>query len=269
MKLNLKACISGLVASSSLFLAIPSAHAVSLKITFTNNDLGNGNVFSPLSAIFHDGGFDNFDVGQPVIDNPNYIGIEEIAELGDPSVRNAQADLYSGFAVATTVAPGTGPGETVSTIIDIDPAGQALYFNYAAMFVSSNDAFIGNDDPLAFQVFDEFGNFNPQNIDVLANTVWDAGTELNNELIGDAAIVGVNVPPLGSPDDTISTNVREHPGYIPGGEFESRGFFFPSDPNAVVANITIEAVTTPEASPFLGLLAIGGIGLVSKLKKKI
>ncbi len=274
MKLNLKTCFSSLIASSSLFLVIPSAHAVTLKITFTNNDLGNGNVFSPLSGIFHDGGFDNFDVGSPVFGN----GIEQIAEFGDTSVINATAASYNsgaGFALATTAPSGIGPGQTVSYTVDIDPiAAQSTYFNYAAMFVSSNDAFIGNDNPQEFLIFDASGEFMDQDIDVLANTVWDAGTELNNEQIGDAAIVGVDTPPLGSPPDTESTNVRVHGGYIPApdGEFEKRGFFFPSDPNAVVANIKIEAVTTtttPEPSTFLGLLAVGGIGLVSKLKKKV
>ena len=59
------------------------------------------------------------------------------------------------------------------------------------MVIPSNDAFIGNDNAMAYELFDANGNFNgPLTIQVFGNEVWDAGTEVNNTMGAAFSAVG-------------------------------------------------------------------------------
>jgi len=53
------------------------------------------------------------------------------------------------------------------------------------MVIPTNDSFIGNGDPLAYQVFNALGEINDMTgvftIQVFGSDIWDAGTEVNVE----------------------------------------------------------------------------------------
>lgn len=252
--------ISGAIALCSLSIFSPCARGVNIRVTFEN--LTPNSVFSPLSSIFHDGSFANFDLGSSAP-----VEIQWIAELGNASFLNTKA-INQGFAAK---AIGGGPilgGNTVSEIFFNLDSTQNRYFNFASMFIPSNDAFIGNDNPLAYQIFEDNGNFIAQTINISANEIWDAGTEVNDETSPNAVIPNFPVTPNlngGIAEDEV---VRVHPGYENGGNFESLGFISPDELNSPVARITISTVSTPEPGNLIGLLAVGSLGLIRNHKRR-
>jgi hypothetical protein len=220
----------------------------------------NGVYFSPVWVGFHDGSFDLFDLGSLASE-----AVERIAEDGDNSVLRADfADVTTetggidGVITSPAGFPGLplfDPGE-VSTAEFTLTASQNRYMSFASMVVPSNDAFIGNHNPWAIELFDAAGKFKgKQIITVPGSMVWDAGTELNNEL--DAAFINQTAPDTGV---TTTCPVLPHPGFLnsyanPGGDpiilggmnaagtlIDPAGADF-TLPYAVVARITIEPVT--------------------------
>ncbi len=248
-----KILIGSLVGFSSLLSVTLPSEAANIKVTVTN--LTDGSFFSPVSSIFHDGSFDNFDLGQAAS-----LGIENISEDGNPSTLNSIA-ANLGFLSGTVGAAPITPGTTVSEIFKVNPA-QGRYFNFASMFVPSNDAFIGNDDATEYEIFDANGNFISQVINVLPSEIWDAGTEVNDEISPNAAIPGQ--PFTNGAGIAENGVVTVHPGYISGGTLEILGFTSPTsfDPNSPV--FRIEVVSTPEPTAILGLFTFGGLFLVGK-----
>jgi hypothetical protein len=160
-------------------LGAGAAQAVTLQITVTNEQTSGGLSLTPFLTVFHDGSFDAFDAGGMA--SP---ALEAIAEEGDVSV--ALSGL-GGETTAVVAAPGgfpgapvIEPGETGTVLVDVDPFSD-LYLSFLAMVIPSNDLFLGNPDPLAYQLFDGAGMFlNIADILVGPSGVWDAGTEQNN-----------------------------------------------------------------------------------------
>ena len=160
-----------------------------LQVTVTNN--GNSDFFlTPFWFAFSDGSFDLFDAGSAAS-----AALEAIAEEGD--VSGLQADFTAAAVpgnlqgVAANAAgfggaPVIDPGETATAFVTpINPAAYR-YLSFASMVIPSNDAFVGNDDPFAYEVFDAAGNFvdasGTVTFEILASDIWDAGTEVNDTL---------------------------------------------------------------------------------------
>lgn len=159
------------------------------------------------------------------------------------------------------------PGTTASRLIEVDDPQKNRFFSYATMLFPSNDAFIGNDDPQAIQVFDEQGNFLGADFLVLGNQAWDAGTEVNDEKIFS---MPANIDENGT--------IQPHPGLKAPGEggivdsqldglsFANADF---STPGYQIARITITKVNEPTTNQ--GLLVLGGLlsiaTIISKLKQ--
>jgi hypothetical protein len=177
------------------------------------------------------------------------------------------------------------PGEVSSAEFNLSPA-QNRYMSFASMVVPSNDAFIGNHNPWAIELFDAAGAFKgKQIITVLGSMVWDAGTELNTEM--DAAFINQTAPNTGV---TTASPVLPHPGYLgshgnPGAEPIILGGMNaagkPSDPAgadftlpyAVIARITIEPApmqgniqlaSVPDPLPGRGNGALGVVYVTSQ-----
>ncbi|WP_298974740.1 spondin domain-containing protein [uncultured Roseobacter sp.] len=169
-----------------------SAQATTLQITVTNNQAPGGLSITPLYTALHDGNFDAFDLGGTA--SP---GLELIAETGMPSAIAAERRAIDGDSQPLVLASPNGPppvqpGERVSGILEVN-ASEALYFTFLSMLLPSNDHFIGNDDPLAYQIFDAAGNFTGnRTINVTGAQIYDAGTEANG-LEGAAFIQGVDI----------------------------------------------------------------------------
>lgn len=254
-----KSLVASAIAFCSLSLFSGSAHSASVKVTFEN--LTTNSIFSPLSSIFHDSTFDNFDLGSSAP-----VEIQWIAELGNASVLNNQA-MNEGFVAQALGGGEILAGNTVSGIFNLDSV-QNRYFNFASMFIPSNDAFIGNPNQTEYEIFDINGNFLAQTIDIPANEIWDAGTEVNDEMSPNVVIPGELITPEltpvgGTPENGV---VQIHPGYINGGNLEGLGFVSPTSLDSPVARITITSVSTPEPENIFGLFVLVGLGLM--LKKK-
>ncbi len=269
-------------------LALP-ASAATLRITVTNTQAAPsegsaGFALTPVYTALHNGNFDSVTAGSAVS-----AGVETLAELGNPSLLPAErtADGVSPGSVATTISNGRPlfGGESATVEIDVDDFENQRYFSFLSMVVPSNDLFIANADPLAYNLFNDDGTFvGPQTINVSGVNVWDAGTEANDASItGGAAFVAGSDATAGVVTDGVATSgFSELATYlgastVPGFSIdESLGFdgFFSDFSNAYtfnLATITIEEVA-PVPLPAGGLLLLSGLGLggiVARRKKKM
>ncbi len=200
----------------ALTLAVPlfPAQAEYVTVQTKNTAPEDGILFAPVWVGFHDGSFDLFDVGQPVLPGGT---LERLAEDGNPEPLQAEfAGAVSGGVSGILTAPEGfpdvpvfEPGEWASEAFELDPAANR-FMSFGSMIIPSNDAFIANDDPRAIELFDAFGNFRgKQTILIFGTMVYDAGTELNNEM--NAAFLNQGAPDTGT---TTSEAVRRHPGFI-------------------------------------------------------
>ena len=82
------------------------------------------------------------------------------------------------------------------------------------MVIPSNDAFVANLDPMAHAVFDADGNFVGGSFLVLGSSVYDAGTEVNDELPENTAFFGQSAPNTGGDENGT---VVMHSGLMPSG----------------------------------------------------
>jgi hypothetical protein len=65
-----------------------------------------------------------------------------------------------------------------STTFTVDSmSANNRFFTFANMVIPSNDLFLGNDSPTAFQLFDATGNLLINSINQTAGQIWDAGSE--------------------------------------------------------------------------------------------
>ncbi|MGB3511132.1 MAG: spondin domain-containing protein [Microcoleaceae cyanobacterium] len=182
-----------------------------VTVTIENSAPENGAFFSSTWAAFHDGSFDIFNPGEA--GEAFLEGLAEDANTAD--ITTAFAD--SGAGVQQTIPGPTGDlndfisGDTASAQFIVDD-GSDRYFSYGSMILPSNDAFIANGDPVAFEIFDEDGNFVLEDdIIVSGARVWDAGTEVNDEIPENTAALGQAAPNTG--EDENGT-VELHPGFI-------------------------------------------------------
>ncbi|MEN1680821.1 MAG: spondin domain-containing protein [Planctomycetota bacterium] len=261
---------STLAASTALGQAsTPTASTpTDLKVTITNE--GNADfTLTPLWFAFQNGGFDSFDAGS--LASP---AIEAIAEDGivDGLIMDFDASGQPGNRQGVVTAPGGFPGAPViengetgtAFITPINPAAYQ-YFSFASMVIPTNDNFIGNDDPLAYQVFDAAGNINDPSgtftITVLASDIWDAGTELNNGLGAPFSTAGGTATDTTDPIALEANNLADFVGITTPSGVTITNLYDPSD---VVATITISQIPEPAT---LSLLALAPLGMVTRRRR--
>ena len=207
----------GLLLNSSL-------NATTIKVTIENLAPEAGTHLTPVWIGFHDGSLDLFDEGETVSE-----ALESLAEDGDTSSVSADFGMSAGgVRDATITGPGSPPvffpGNSNSTVFTLD-AGSPLsrYFSFASMIIPSNDAFVANDDTLVFEIFDEEGNFIETEILIMGSQVWDAGSEVNDEVPANVAFLEQAAPNTGESEDG---NVQFHEG------FSKEGAILGAFPNA-------------------------------------
>ncbi|MEQ8975363.1 MAG: spondin domain-containing protein [Coleofasciculus sp. C1-SOL-03] len=262
--------VTAIAVGSTLTMASTATAATMVKVTVENLAPESGLVVTPLWVGFHDGSFDSFNLGEPASNR-----IERLAEDGN-TAPIAQAFLNSGAGSVegTLLGPGLSPDSppvipanaTASQTFTLDGnLASSQYFSYGAMIVPSNDAFIGNDNPLAFQIFDDAGNFLGADFMITGNQVWDAGTEVNDEIPENTALLGQMMPNTGEDENGV---VTQHPGFIPGGNiltaFPNADFTTPTSPSYQVARIRVEQVQVPEPATAAGLFALGGFFILKR-----
>lgn len=244
-----------------------SAKAAEIRVTIENLAPANGNYLTPVWVGFHNGGFDIYDT-----DTPAAGFLERLAEDGNTApISNAFTVIGSGTAQGTIPGPGgaIAPGETAAMDFTLDGSlASSRYFSYASMVIPSNDAFIANENPIAFRIFDDWGNFLGANFFVSGAMVFDAGTEVNDELPANTAFFGQATPNTGVDENGM---VHLHPGFLPpgsGGILDSSMFAnadFARD-GYPVAQIRIDAVPVPGALWLLGSGLVGLVGFGRKLR---
>lgn len=268
--------VLGAAVAATAFAA--AAEAATLRFTITNTASTNGFAITPVYAAVHDGTFDAFTEGQAASQ-----GIETIAELGDVSDLPAERlavdpDSVAGVVFGPTIPPLLA-GETGSVDITIaDPAMQR-FFTFLSMIVPSNDTFIGNDNPLAYMLFDAAGQFlGPQTINVTGTQIYDAGTEVNDPLAGPAFVNGQDAM-LGAEQGGVVTRglfgLETFAGLQTAAGFTLDGALidFLSDPAAFsVARIDIDLVGDVAPIPlpagaWMMLSALGLGGLVARRRR--
>ncbi|WP_303905221.1 spondin domain-containing protein [Thiohalomonas denitrificans] len=203
----------GLLSASILLtgLAVASnASATQIMVQVDNLAPDQGATLTPLWSGFHGGDFDLFDFGDPASE-----ALERLAEDGDtgPAMDAFAATTPNG--VQGTLPAAIGPGESLSMGFLLNDSEAQRYFSYAAMVVPSNDAFISNDDPKAYSIFDDEGKFTGTDFVVKGSDVWDAGTEVNSEVPEETALLGQTVPDTGTDENGV---VEPHPGLMEPGD---------------------------------------------------
>lgn len=161
----------------------------------------DGNLLTPMWVGFHNGGFDLYDIGASATP-----GLERIAEDGNTAPLSGEFLGSGAGTIDGVVAPGGPfvPGSSAMMNFNIDGSQpSSRYFSYASMVIPSNDAFIGNGDPIAHQIFDGAGNFLGADFIVLGTAVRDAGTEVNDEIPANTAALGQAVPDTGVVESTL------------------------------------------------------------------
>ncbi len=242
---------------AGLLLAAGS-YAATIKVTVTNIAPIQGNFLTPVWVGFHNGMFDTYDTGSPVT-----AGFERLAEDGVNAPLSMEFQA-SGFGTVDGNLGGGpfGPGATVTRFFTLDAmALSSRYFSYATMIIPSNDAFVSNANPLAFQIFSPTGKFLGANFTVLGTMVRDAGTEVNDELPETTAFLGQKMPDTGTVEGGV---VTIHPGFIPGGailtafpgaDFTQTGY--------QIAQITVEQVPEPATFALAGL-SLGALAFLRR-----
>lgn len=257
-----KSLLAAAALASTALVAAPAA-AKSIEITITSNQQVGGLFLTPLLTVLHDGSYDAFDPGSAAS-----TGVETLAETGSPAAEIGGA--AAGFTTNVITSPGgfagapvIDPGESATIRIDNIDVTSDRYLTFLSMIIPSNDLFVGNGNPFAYELFDDMGNFtNISPIEITADEVWDAGTEANDNqgaafnsaggtetetddpiaLVGDLSFLFGQGTAAGT---TVST--------IPSGQ-------------QLLATIEVAAVPLPAGLPLLAM-ALGGLGYMRRKQK--
>ena len=176
-------------------------------VTIKNTAPKKGTCQTPVWVGIHDGTFDLYDGGEPLISF-----MEPLVEDGNNAPITEAFSRFPGGLFDTTVGMGpicSGDKVTLDFNILVEP-GKTYYFSYASMIIPSNDAFVANASPTATKIFDKNGVFKPVMIDVFGDEALDGGTEINDEIPENTAFFGQTVPNTGV---TEHDDVTGHPGF--------------------------------------------------------
>jgi PEP-CTERM motif len=231
--------------------AAAQAAPTTVTVTIENLSPTNSISFAPLRIGFGNGSFDAFDLGGVAT-----MPIISVAEGG------SGADWFPAFAAAEpgatlgTVGGLLTPGATRSASFTVDPATNR-FFTFASMAVPSNDFFIGNDDPMEYQLFDAMGRLQITSIGVRASEIWDAGSEVFDPAA--AAFVGNN-DLRAEQNSVVAFNFAELAGF--NGLTTGAGYVFQSGLSADSDVYRISFAVAPIPEPETYALMLAGLAAV-------
>lgn len=249
-----------------------TAQAATIDITF-NNSNGFGFLVTPVYTGIHSGSFDAFDAGSAAS-----AGIEQVAEVPVPpnppnQIAPERLAADPGSQGGFIFGPG-GPimdGESGTLTVDVADPVANRYATFLSMFVPSNDTFFGNDNPLAYQIFDAAGNVIEQTIEITGSSIWDAGTEVN-QLLG-AAFPGQDIQDGAVEGGVIQRLLDIDDGSGGNGFNALEALFGVADAgliteDTVLFTIDIAASPTPVPLPAGGALLLGGLGAMGFVARR-
>jgi hypothetical protein len=262
MQTRLSALTATVVAAISL-----DAAATSLQLTVTVENLAPDNsvAYAPLRVGFHNGTYDAFDIGEEAGD-----AIISVAEGGSgndwfPAFQAADPTAVLGSVVpdpAGPLLPGATASATFTVNTDIND-----FFTFAAMVVPSNDFFIGNDNPMAYELFDDSGNLLISEITLGADEIWDAGSEIFDPAAAAFLADGVNDLRTAQ-NSVVAFNFAELAAF--NGLETAAGYTFDSQLTAFsdVYRISFEVsqIPVPAALPLLSG-ALGMLGFLARSRR--
>ncbi len=168
-----------------------------------------GNFLTPVWVGFHDGTFDMYNLGEAA--SP---ALERLAEDGNTGpLSEAFQAAGAGSTDATIPGPNgpIAPNDVLMETFTLDAGDPGdRYLSMASMVIPSNDAFVGNGDPIAHPIFDDTGAVVATDFFVVGADVRDAGTEVNDELPANTAFFGQAAPDTGVDEGGV---VATHPGF--------------------------------------------------------
>ncbi len=260
------------VLSVSLLATVSTARAIQVRITVENLAPANSVSLAPLRFGFGTGVFDSFDndqvafpLGAPDI---SQAPIVTIAEGGSgstwfPAFQAAEPNADLGSVFNPSFPPIT-PGEINSTIIDVDPTNR--FFTFGTMVVPSNDHFLGNANPTAFEIFDAGGNLLLTSITEDASRIWDAGSETENPANAAFLVGGVNAQ-RENENLPVTFNFTDFSAF--NGLTTAAGYIFDSSllsANTPVLRVSFEVVPEPSS---VALVAFGGVALATLRRRLV
>ncbi len=241
---------------------VANLQGTEVVVTIENLQPDDGFYFTPVWLGFHDGGFDFFDSGSAAS-----VELETIAETGDAGPLSALFQSSHEFDTVVTSPGGFGdapvfdPGESVTLNLDVPNAGSNQYVSFASMVIPSNDAFFGNGEPTAYQVFNADGSFaGPLTIEIRGSGIYDAGTETNTGM-------GAAFSAVGGTDTDEGGTVALHPGlgnFVGTGTADGTTIGSAIESAELLARIQITAVPEPS---MISLLAFGGLVSLTVLRR--
>ncbi|MGD1804077.1 spondin domain-containing protein [Dapis sp. BLCC M126] len=290
---NSKALLT-LVSVSSVITTASVAQALTLKVEVENLGPYGGAALTPVWVGFHDGSFDSYNGGLP-----SEEGLERIAEDGNTEfiskdflnnktyVKDGMSGVFDSNQEGTRVdgtiggAPITAGTKAMSTF-DVTADLSNRWFSYVSMVLPSNDYYVANGDPFAFDLMDLFtGNQSQISFNIgRPGTVNDAGTEVNNfsTSAGNGLFPGLPAgqggPNQGADENGVNANVTD-----PYANFLNRPDNFDTAfgnlnfndttlyPNGI-ASITISVESVPEPSTTVGLIAMVGLFVFGGLRRR-
>jgi hypothetical protein len=163
-----------------------NAEVVQVNVTVENLASPNSISFAPLRLGFGNGTFDAFNLGQTAA--PSIISVAEGGSGNQwfPAFQAAEPN-----AVLGSIGGALLPGATSAASFMVDRSVNR-FFTFGSMVIPSNDLFIGNDDPMEYELFDTNGNLAINTILQTTDEIWDANSEIADPLAAAFLVGGTN-----------------------------------------------------------------------------
>ncbi|MEM6707684.1 MAG: spondin domain-containing protein [Pseudomonadota bacterium] len=254
--------LKGVAAASAVLAFAPFVEARVIEVTVENLAPEDSITFAPLRVGFHNGTFDAFNNGEMAGD-----AIISVAEGGSGNLWFPAFEAADPTATLGSVLDGGPllPGTSASVLFDVDPM-MNQFFTFAAMVVPSNDLFIGNDNPMQYQLFDLSGNLNLTEITLFGSDIWDAGSEVADP--ANAAFIEGGMNPLRTAENDV-VNFSFDELNVFDGLTTAAGYVFDTQITGAteIYRITFAEVASVPEPGTAGLMLLGGLALIARRRR--